>query len=223
MICLRYPPKPPILIANQLQSQFNIKNKSTKSLSIPTKRKKRPQSSSSSKSLQFSRRNFNSIMAVESNDAAAPAAIMLTSGASGRVIALLSLRAWRSLLVLINALFLILIFPFRGRKHCSVSPMGSPALCSSSSPEKGGREKRGKGLPATVVPWKSGSPELAATARRELAIRRVTQEAARDEDSVRDFSLFVTLRGDTLFTQTWTPVSIKVRSVVIYYSFYLYL
>lgn len=153
-------------------------------------------------------------MAMESNDAAA--AIMLTSGASGRVNALLSLRAWKSLLMLINAFLLILLFPFRGRRRCSISSAAPPV--SSCSSEKGGKEEKGKGLPAvrvpaTIVPWKSCSTEVAA--RRALAIRRVTQEIAADDVTVREFSLFGTSRGDTLFTQTWTPASMKIGWVLI--------
>lgn len=49
--------------------------------------------------------------------------------------------------------------------------------------------------------------------RRNLAMRRVLEDNGGDGSSVRDFSLFTTKRGDTLFTQSWTPVdSAKNRS-----------
>lgn len=131
-------------------------------------------------------------------------AVMLTSGASGRVNALISLRAWRSFLTLINAFLIILLFPFRGRRKSPVTP--------PVSPEKSGHNK---GLPAVrvptnIVPWKSCSTEVAA--RRALAIRRVTHESAAYGDSKREFSFLTTARGETLFTQTWTPVLTKTRS-----------
>lgn len=80
------------------------------------------------------------------------------------------------------------------------------------SPEKSGHNK---GLPAVrvptnIVPWKSCSTEVAA--RRALAIRRVTHDSAAEGDSKREFCLFSTARGETLFTQTWTPVLTKTRS-----------
>lgn len=50
--------------------------------------------------------------------------------------------------------------------------------------------------------------------RRNLAMRRVLEDNGGDGSSVRDFSLFTSKRGDTLFTQSWTPVdSAKNRSI----------
>lgn len=52
--------------------------------------------------------------------------------------------------------------------------------------------------------------------RRKLAMRRVLEDNGGDGSSVRDFSLFTTKRGDTLFTQSWTPVdSAKNRSILV--------
>lgn len=139
-------------------------------------------------------------------------AVMLTSGASGRVNALLSARAWSYLLSLFNAVLLILLFPFTGGRRSVVTP--------PVSPEKNGKEERsGKGLaavrvPTTIVPWKSASMEVAA--RRAIAIRRVTQESNVDGQTLRDYAMFVTSRGDNLFTQMWTPVSNKVRYIFHY-------
>ena len=56
--------------------------------------------------------------------------------------------------------------------------------------------------------------EMEVADRRALAIKRVKEEAAACEDCLRDFSLFTTnARGEatTLFVQSWTPVSVKVR------------
>ncbi|KAK2979484.1 hypothetical protein RJ640_005399 [Escallonia rubra] len=158
-----------------------------------------------------SSRKFNS-MAMKANDAA----VILTSGASGRVNALLSARALRSLLMLVNAFVMLLLLPFRGRRR---SVLTVPAVSSS---EKGTKEEaesgRRKGavvrVPTKVVPWKSTASAAVAldqevAARRALAIKRVTQDQG--NESVREFSLFVTSRGDTMFTQSWTPVSVKVR------------
>lgn len=133
---------------------------------------------------------------------------MLTSGASGRVNALISLRAWRSFLTLINAFLLILLFPFRGRRKSPVTPPVSP---DKSSHNKGLPAVR---VPTNIVPWKSCSTEVAA--RRALAIRRVTHDSAASQgESAREFCLFSTPRGETLFTQTWTPVLTKTRGLVV--------
>ncbi|XP_023644804.1 uncharacterized protein LOC17900907 isoform X2 [Capsella rubella] len=52
--------------------------------------------------------------------------------------------------------------------------------------------------------------------RRNLAMRRVLEDNGGDGSSVRDFSLFTSKRGDTLFTQSWTPVdSTKIRGLVV--------
>lgn len=164
------------------------------------------------------RRGIAAAMAVEvvkSNGAT----IILTSGASGRISALFSLQVLRSLFLLINAFVMLLLFPFRGRRR-----IASPAtMMASGSQEKGisgiGKEEKAvverKGpvvrVPSKMVPRKS-AVEQEVTARRSLAIRRVLQED--DKETLREFSLFLTSRGDTMFTQSWTPVSFKVRGLV---------
>ncbi|CAK9180131.1 unnamed protein product [Ilex paraguariensis] len=163
-------------------------------------------------------------MAVEpTTKANVGAAIMLTSGASGPVNALLSLRALKSLAMLIHAFVLLLLLPFRGRKRCmTTSPSMMSSSLSSGCSDKGHNkeeklhDKKGKTVarvPARIVPWKSSSAVVVdqeVAARRALAIRRVVQDD-NDGESVREFSLFVTSRGDTMFTQSWTPVSFKIR------------
>ncbi|XP_008240400.1 PREDICTED: monoglyceride lipase [Prunus mume] len=153
----------------------------------------------------------------------ASSSLILTSGASGRINALFSLRALRSLMMLINAFFLLLLLPFRGRKRTASSSSSS----SSSSPsiialaEKSPKEERQQRgpvvrVPTAIVPWKSSSSspvDQEVAARRALAKLRVVQDD--DENSVRQFSIFGTPRGETLFTQSWTPVSVNVRGVVI--------
>lgn len=76
-------------------------------------------------------------------------------------------------------------------------------------------------VPATIVPWKSAGGGGRVTAvvdpevggRRAIAIKRVLQDD--DTNTVREFSLFVTARSDNLFTQSWTPVSAKIRGLVV--------
>uniref|UniRef100_A0A6N2KMB9 Serine aminopeptidase S33 domain-containing protein n=1 Tax=Salix viminalis TaxID=40686 RepID=A0A6N2KMB9_SALVM len=108
---------------------------------------------------------------------------------------------------------------------------GSSTSSSSDQKSKDGRLLRESSsgvhrtklrVPATIVPWKSGGgggggvtavvdPEVGG--RRAIAIKRVLHDD--DTNTVREFSLFVTARGDTLFTQLWTPVSAKIRGLVV--------
>ncbi|XP_051147640.1 uncharacterized protein LOC127262846 [Andrographis paniculata] len=144
------------------------------------------------------------------NDAAAT--VMLTSGASGRIRALLSLRLLRSLWILITAFVLVILVPFRGRRRCF--PAGAAAEVSEKG---GGKDERSAAagkvvrVPAAMVPRRTADKE--AVARRAAAIKRVVED--RGGETVRDFSLFVTARGDTIFTQSWTPVRIAVRGLVV--------
>ena len=107
----------------------------------------------------------------------------------------------------------------------AVAARGSSTSSSGDQKSKDGRLLRESSsgvhrtklrVPATIVPWKSGGgggvtavvdPEVGG--RRAIAIKRVLHDD--DTNTVREFSLFVTARGDTLFTQLWTPVSAKIR------------
>ncbi|KAK9996695.1 hypothetical protein SO802_021381 [Lithocarpus litseifolius] len=124
---------------------------------------------------------------------------MLTSGASGRVRALFSVRVWRSLVMVMNALLILLLVPFRRRRQKN---------------EEGGSQSQSQKkvmVPVKMVTWrKSGSVvvEQEVAVRRALAMRRVAQDDDDDglnEEVVRDYSLFLTPRGDTIFTRSWTP------------------
>ncbi|XP_011047798.1 PREDICTED: monoglyceride lipase-like [Populus euphratica] len=151
--------------------------------------------------------------------------LILTSGASGRI------RALKSLLMLINAFFLLLLVPFRGRRRTVVSA-GVSARGSSSSSfgdqkskddrmlQESGVHRTKLRVPATVVPWKSGGGsgvtavvDSEVGGRRAIAIKRALQED--DPNTVREFSLFVSARSDAIFTQSWTSVSVKIRGLVV--------
>lgn len=156
---------------------------------------------------------------------------ILTSGASGRITALFSVQALKSLLMLINAFFLILLAPFRGRRRMVVvAARGSSSSSSGDQKSKDDRllqetssavHRTKLRVPATIVPWKSAGGGGRVTAvvdpevggRRAIAIKRVLQDD--DTNTVREFSLFVTARSDNLFTQSWTPVSAKIRGLVV--------
>ena len=140
----------------------------------------------------------------------ASASIMLTSGASGRINALLSVRALRSLVVLVKALVLLLLVPFRGRRGSVDRPKDEKQEVAPASVRKAPVVR----VPATVT-WRCGAAAVDqdVAARRALAIGRVVQEGGGGEKSVREFSLLTTLRGDTLFTQSWTPLRVKIRYV----------
>lgn len=115
--------------------------------------------------------------------------------------ALLSLRALKSLLMLIFAVAMLLLLPFRGRRR--VPPAEKP-----SGKEECHRKGAVVRMPAKMVPGKSGAGAVAA--RRELAIRRVVEDDD-DQRCVREYWLLGTKRGDTIFTQCWKPVSDKIR------------
>ncbi|GAV69888.1 Hydrolase_4 domain-containing protein [Cephalotus follicularis] len=121
-----------------------------------------------------------------SSSSSSSSSLILTSGASGRISALFSARAFKRLLMLLNAFVMLVVVPFRGKK---------------------GKEERVPRRTTALV-----DHEVAA--RRLLAIRRVLQDDHRNI-SVREYSLFVTARGDALFTQSWSPVSVKTRGVVV--------
>ena len=141
----------------------------------------------------------------------ASASIMLTSGASGRISALFSLRALMSLVVLVKALLLFLLVPFRGRRGSVDKAKDEKQEVASSSVRKAPVVR----VPATV-PWKCGAAvDQDVATRRALAIGRVVQEGGGGEKSVREFSFMVTCRGDTLFTQSWTPLRGDIRYFVL--------
>ncbi|GAA0161702.1 phospholipase [Lithospermum erythrorhizon] len=134
------------------------------------------------------------------------ASIMLTSGASGRINALFSLRAWKSLVMLINAFLLLLVLPFRRRKVVTTEQLQSGGGSGGSKVVR---------VPAALVPPRKCVDKEVAV-RRGLAIKRVVQESEDDkEESLREYSLFGTSRGDTMFSQSWTPVSTKLRGLVV--------
>lgn len=160
-------------------------------------------------------------MAVEQISSSETTSLMLTSGASGRINALFSRRALKSLIAIINAVIVIFLVPFRCWKRCVVVNLSSEknnkeleknlqeSSCSRMSAAAAVR------VPARILPWRNGGGgglEQEVMARRSLAIRRVLQDDC-DQKIKRDFSLFVTPRGDTLFTQSWTPTSVNVRFV----------
>lgn len=166
------------------------------------------------------------MMSTKGNEVAST--VMLTSGASGRINALFSLRAWRSLLMIVEAFLLLFILPFRRRKAVVVMATGGgaqgggggPSMCNGKE-EKHTEKKSTAGamvrVPSAMVPWKTSSSaavDQEVSARRSLAIKRVMQDDG-SKESVRQFSLFPTSRGDILFTQSWTPISIKVRGLVV--------
>ncbi|CAI9767391.1 unnamed protein product [Fraxinus pennsylvanica] len=135
--------------------------------------------------------------------------LMLTSGASGRINALVSLSALRSLWLMIHAFVLLLLLPFRGRFYITSAEKGG------GSGESKEEKSSSQGGVVVRVPRKSGGAvDKEVAARRALAIKRVLEDNDGDE-TVREFSLFVTSRGDTMFTQSWTPAKVKVRGLLV--------
>ncbi|KAF6168655.1 hypothetical protein GIB67_005267 [Kingdonia uniflora] len=133
--------------------------------------------------------------------------VLLTSGASGRVNALFSLRVLKGLLMVVNAFVLLLVAPFKGRRR--------GALVTVSSLDKSKDDRKVVGpvvrVPGGLVSRRNGAEDVAT--RRTISVSRVLMDE--DVNSVRDVFMFVTSRGDTLFTQSWTPASIKVKGLVL--------
>ncbi|KAK9278519.1 hypothetical protein L1049_028087 [Liquidambar formosana] len=199
------------------------------------KRKKKRKEQRSPNSISISiESNFTlrllsvSSMAIEpvlkTSDASAP--LILTSGASGRVNALFSVQALKSFAMLVTSLVLLLLVPFRRRKRAN--PIALSAEKPKDEKQESGSGVGGNGqrkgavvrFPATFVPWRRAAAAAVAAdheaaARRAMAIRRVVQDDGDEDRVVREFSLFVTSRGDSIFTQSWTPVSIPIRGLVV--------
>lgn len=140
--------------------------------------------------------------------------LYITSGATGRIYALISM--------VLNSIVLMLFFPFRGSRR----------VLSSSHVDKQGKKEDNiinnnkqvndshrkavvVRVPAAFKPWRSyfaaaaKAVDEAVEARRSLAIRRVVEDG--DENTVREYCLIGSKRGDTIFTQSWTPVNGKIR------------
>ncbi|MQL98680.1 hypothetical protein Taro_031391 [Colocasia esculenta] len=163
---------------------------------------------------------------------ALPAPLMLTSGASGRVSALLSLCALRSfLLLVVHGVVLVLLAPFQSLASMRFVSRAGPTPSGGSSEKTRGDEKQLEGsragkkgsaapvvvrVPAAMVPRRAVVP-LEAAARRALAIKRmaVEEEGGEQGRSKKDYALLVTARGDTLFTRSWSPVTASPKGVVV--------
>ncbi|KAL9224818.1 hypothetical protein vseg_000818 [Gypsophila vaccaria] len=116
---------------------------------------------------------------------------MLTSGASGRVNALLSVRAWRTLVRLVAAIVLFLLGPFKGRK-------------------------RAEKVVVVKVPRRVTTADKDVAVRRALAVNRVEDDKDDAGQVRRDYSLFVGPgTAATLFTQSWSPQNGRLRGLVL--------
>lgn len=135
--------------------------------------------------------------------------------------ATLSARTLKSLFMLVYAVVMLILLPFTGRRRVSpVEKSGAGKEEKLLQQQNHHHECHRKGavvrVPAKIVPWKSSGGGAAVVkkvvdqvVRRDLAIRRVVEDG--DESCVREYWLLGTKRGDTIFTQCWTPVSAKIR------------
>nr|CAD1832921.1 unnamed protein product [Ananas comosus var. bracteatus] len=97
------------------------------------------------------------------------------------------------------------------------------AAVSTSGGGGGGGGKKGGAAAATVVVRvpaamvaKRRQREQEAAARRAAAVRRVRAAAEREEGRCRrDFALMGTARGETLFTQSWAPLHVKTKGLLV--------
>ncbi|CAL5186728.1 unnamed protein product [Lathyrus oleraceus] len=129
---------------------------------------------------------------------------------------LLSIRALKSFFMLVSAIVMLLFLPFRGRRR--VSPVEKEDKNQNHDCCHHHRKGAVVRVPAKIVPWKSGAGVVAVKVfdylmRREMAIKRLLEDG--DEKCMREYWLFRTKRGDTIFTQCWTPVSVRIRGLVI--------
>ncbi|KAJ8621416.1 hypothetical protein MRB53_029945 [Persea americana] len=135
---------------------------------------------------------MNPTAAISASAASSSSSMMLTSGASTRVGALLSVRVLKSVLAVMHVILLLLLLPFRQRR----------------------REERRKGAVSRVASLRrSVAVDLDVGTRRAIAVGRVGKDG--DERTVREWSLFATSRGETMFAQSWMPVSGKIRGLVV--------
>ncbi|KAF9671252.1 hypothetical protein SADUNF_Sadunf12G0028100 [Salix dunnii] len=95
--------------------------------------------------------------------------------------------------------------PFRGRRRMVV--VAAVAARGSSTSSSGDQKSKDDRL------LRESSSAVHRTKLLVPATIRVLHND--DTNTVREFSLFVTTRGDTLFTQLWTPVSAKIRGLVV--------
>ncbi|XP_072973685.1 uncharacterized protein [Typha angustifolia] len=134
--------------------------------------------------------------------------LLLTSGASGRVNALV-----RLIHLLLRSAVLLVLLPFR------FVPAQSAAAGNERAESSGGGGGGRKGaavvvrVPAKMVARRQREQEAAA--RRAAAVRRVKKAAREGGRSRREFALLGTKRGETLFTQSWAPINVETRGLVI--------
>ncbi|XP_009106009.1 monoacylglycerol lipase [Brassica rapa] len=145
-------------------------------------------------------------------------ALILTSGASGRVRALFSMRELKRLFTIIHSLILFLLLPFRfvlwqGKMGAVVIRDEKQERKVRAAPQILVKKRNMISVSPPSVPAKVVDEEVAV--RRELAIRRVLEDEGGDGSYDRDYSLFTTKRGDTLFTQSWSPLSLNHRGLVV--------
>ncbi|KAK1302656.1 hypothetical protein QJS10_CPB12g01603 [Acorus calamus] len=125
---------------------------------------------------------------------ATPAPLMLTSGATGRVNALLSLRALRSLAVLLRGLVLVLLLPFRWGYVLRTTTKPTQASVERSAKD----EKAGPvvvRVPAAMVP-RRGARDQEVLARRAMAIKRWRDYVSKIQAHLEEaYSQVPSLRG----------------------------
>ncbi|KAJ3672874.1 hypothetical protein LUZ60_006248 [Juncus effusus] len=134
---------------------------------------------------------------------------MLTSGASGRLSALISFFALGRILLFLHSVLSILLFPFR--QSSTVKPINGVKKDNSS------KSKIVVKVPLQLAPAAQGrrQREQEALARRQLAIKRVEMAMKEEKCVKREFELIRTERGETLFTQSWTPIGVKIKGLVV--------
>ncbi|KAF3320528.1 hypothetical protein FCM35_KLT15224 [Carex littledalei] len=139
---------------------------------------------------------------------------MLTSGASGRLSALLSILALGRILLFIQSILSIMLLPFR---RSVISTSGGAGL--KKGPSGIVVKVQAQRTPAAHAVVARRQREHEAATRRQLAISRVEMERRAEEKNgqkfLRDFELISTKRGETLFTQSWTPIGVKAKGVVV--------
>ncbi|KAL8153857.1 hypothetical protein V2J09_011617 [Rumex salicifolius] len=169
------------------------------------------------------RRSFWAEMKIAVDETASPREGIMVTWVISYFKFLLSLTIWKNMFKLINVLLVILLMPFNGRRPYVILAFDR---MDKKEKQKGivivKKDKqvlpcneKGPTVKMPVANPLSHSVKFEVLVRRQMAIQRVKEDKDDANITAREFSLFVSPRGVTLFTQSWTPISAKIKGFVL--------